>query len=207
MTPERLEKIQEVAANRQLDLTVVLENTHDPHNISAVLRSCDAVGIAEIFILYTDPVLKDKSIKLGKKTAGGATKWVDVQFYNDFEKCYRNIKKKYNQILVSSLEKQALSIYDLDLTRSLALVFGNEHSGVSDAFLEKADGFFTIPQAGMVQSLNISVACAVTLYESMRQRLLSGRIGLPKAEADPNLLKKYKDIHQSGTTPKVFYPK
>ena len=207
MTPERIERIQQIAANRQLDLTVLLENTHDPHNISAVLRSCDAVGIAEIFILYTDPLLVNKPIKLGKKTAGGATKWVDVHVYNDLDTCLDHVKDNYDQVLVSSLENEASSIYDLDLSGSLALVFGNEHAGVSPALLSKADGFFTIPQKGMVQSLNISVACAVTLYESFRQRLIIGKTGRPKEDANPELVKKYIAIHESRHIPKIFYPK
>lgn len=80
------------------------------------------------------------------------------------------LRSKYNKILTTSLSSDAVSLYALDLTQKVALVFGNEHSGVSEEIREMSDGNFVIPQIGMIQSLNISVACAVTLYEAFRQK-------------------------------------
>jgi tRNA (guanosine-2'-O-)-methyltransferase len=170
MTPERTQKFQKVANRRQGNLTVILENVHDTHNIGAVLRTCDSVGIDEIFILYTDPRLTPSNIKLGKRTSAGARKWVTVHQYFDVTKCFRAVKAKYKRIYATHLDADSVGLYDLNLSQSIALLFGNEHRGVSEAALAYVDGNFIIPQVGMVESLNISVACAVSLYEAFRQR-------------------------------------
>ncbi len=175
MTPERTAKFRQVAARRQPDLTVILENVHDPHNISAVLRSCDSVGIREIFVLYTDPGLDEDRLELGKRSSAGARKWVDVHFYTDAGACFERVRRHYSRILSTHLDEEAVSLYDLDLTAPVALLFGNERDGVSEEALAYSDGNFTIPQVGMSASLNISVACAVTLYEAFRQRWRQGR--------------------------------
>lgn len=174
MTPKRTQKFQNVANRRQGNLTVILENVHDTHNIGAVLRSCDSVGIDEIFILYTDPHLTPNNIKLGKRTSAGARKWVTVHQYSDVEKCFKKIKEKYKKVYATHLNADSVGLYDLDLSQSVALLFGNEHYGVSEAALAHVDGNFIIPQVGMVESLNISVACAVSLYEALRQRQEKG---------------------------------
>lgn len=170
MTPERTEKFEKVATRRQGNLTVLLENVHDAHNIGAVLRTCDSVGVQEIYILYTDPNLSDENIKLGKRSSAGARKWVDVHHYTDVEQCFTDLRKKYQKIYATHLSKDASSLHDLDLTESVVLLFGNEKDGVSEKTLQYVDGNFIIPQVGMVESLNISVACAVSLYEAFRQR-------------------------------------
>ena len=170
MEERRKAKFRQVASCRQPDLTVVLENVTDMHNIGAVLRSCDSVGILEIFILNTEPHLaKDKMI-VGKRTSAGARKWVDIHYYTDVEACCEHLKSKYGRILGTHLDGQSTDLYDLDLTMPTALLFGNAHCGISAGLLENIDGNFIIPQVGMVESLNISVACAVTLYETYRQR-------------------------------------
>lgn len=178
MEARREARIREVALRRQHDLTVVLENVHDPHNISAVLRSCDAVGVREIFVLLTDERLQDqKKLKLGKKTSGGAVKWVDVHHFNEPAACFEFLRPTYTHILATHLESDASSIYQTDLARPTALVFGNEHDGLSTEALSYCTGNIRIPQMGMVRSLNISVACAVTLFEALRQRDALGFYG------------------------------
>ncbi|MFM2226586.1 MAG: hypothetical protein RJA07_2788 [Bacteroidota bacterium] len=167
MTPERLEKITRVAMNRRFDITVILENVHDPHNISAVLRTADAVGIAEVYVI--DDVKYSK--RIGKKSSSSANKWVDVHSFKTIDECLAIVKPKYNKILCTHLNAEAVELYNNDFsTGSIALVFGNEHDGVSAELLSKCDGNIFIPQIGMISSLNISVACAVTLYELFRQR-------------------------------------
>jgi tRNA (guanosine-2'-O-)-methyltransferase len=197
MTEERLNKILSVAGNRQLDLTIVLNNVHDPHNLGAVLRTCDSVGIPEIYVLYNEDRVGDENILLGKKAAASARKWVDVYLYKDAEKCFTDIRKKYNIILGTHLSSSSVSLFDLDLTRSVALVFGNEHSGISDEVIKYLDGNYIIPQVGMVQSLNISVSVAISLYEAYRQRELSGkydeRTGLDYESE--KLFESYKERH------------
>lgn len=171
MTPERTEKVRQVLSKRQNDLTVVLENVFDPHNISAVMRSCDAAGIQDIFVLNTR-IPRHK--KWGARSSSSAAKWLTIHQFTDAAECFAVLRRQYDRVLTTHLSHDAVSLYDCDLTGRLALVFGNEHSGVSDEIRAWADGNFIIPQVGMIRSLNISVACAVTLYEAFRQKSLAG---------------------------------
>ncbi len=171
MTPERYDKLISVLNKRQGDITIVLENVFDPHNISAVMRTCDAVGVQDIYILNTKiPPHK----KWGQKSSSSAAKWLTIHQYENAEECFSSLRNRYSSILTTHLSSDAVGLYQNDFTKSIALVFGNEHSGVSDEIREMADGNFMIPQAGIIQSLNISVACAVTLYEAFRQKNLAG---------------------------------
>jgi len=167
---ERKSKIIDVLSKKQKDLTIVLEEVHDPHNISAVLRTCDAVGIVDVDVVYKD----GREISLGKKSSASAAKWVDVNVYNDINKVYKKHKKEKRIILSTSLNDNSKSIYDIDFTQPVTLVFGNEKLGLTDEAIEKSDESIIIPQLGMIQSLNISVAVAITLYEAYRQRLKAG---------------------------------
>lgn len=171
MTPERKEKLLSVLNKRQNDITVVLENVFDPHNISAVMRTCDAVGMQEVYVLNTK-IPRHK--KWGARSSSSAAKWLTVHQYDNAEECFLALRQKYSKILTTHLSSDALDLYDIEFTKSLALVFGNEHSGVSDEIRKLADGNFIIPQMGIIRSLNISVACAVTLYEAYRQKMLGG---------------------------------
>ena len=170
LTKERLEKFKKAIKRRQNNLTVILENVHDHHNISAVLRTCDSVGIKEIFVLYTQPDLTEEHLRLNKRVSSGARRWVNVNFYADVVACFEHVKKNYDKVYSTHLDETPASLYSLDLTQSVALLFGNEHVGVSKEALKYSDGNFIIPQMGLVQSLNISVACAVAVYEAFRQR-------------------------------------
>ena len=174
MTPQREERFLEVLRKRQNSLTVVMENISDEHNISAVLRTCDAVGIHEVYVLHTMEIGTSSKLKLGKKSSASARKWIDVHYFSDKKKCMEELRKKYKKIYSTLLAESSVSVYSLDLTESVALIFGNEHDGVSKEISEMCDGNFIIPQVGMIRSLNISVACAVTLYEAFRQRSAKG---------------------------------
>jgi tRNA (guanosine-2'-O-)-methyltransferase len=174
ITEERKAKFEKAAACSQRDVTVVLENVHDPHNIGAVLRSCDSVGIREIYVLYNEHSRNAVKQYVGLNSASGALKWVDVHFYHDTRACFEDVKKKYAVIAGTHLSVVSKSIYEMDLTSSVAFVFGNEKSGLSGDVLPYLDVNFVIPQHGLVQSLNISVACAVTLFEMSRQRKSGG---------------------------------
>jgi len=171
MTPERTHKLTEVLKKRQIDITLVLENVFDPHNISAVMRTCDAVGIQEIYILNTK-IPRHK--KWGARSSSSAAKWLTIHQYEDTGACIKQLRTNYDRILTTHLSSDAVPLHAIDLTGRLALVFGNEHSGVSDEIRSLADGNFLIPQVGIIQSLNISVACAVTVYEAFRQKELAG---------------------------------
>jgi len=167
MTPERSERLNHVLSKRQPGLTVVLENVSDPHNISAVMRTCDAVGVQEIYILNTNI---DLHKKWGTKSSSSAAKWLTVHQFTDAVTCFSTLRKKFDKIYTTHLSKDAVDLYALDLTETVALVFGNEHSGCSEEIIALADGNFIIPQVGIIRSLNISVACAVSLYEAYRQK-------------------------------------
>lgn len=171
MTEERITRLKNVIANRQADLTVVLENVFDPHNISAVMRTCDAIGVQEVFILNTK-IPRHK--KWGARSSSSAAKWLTIHQFTDANTCFNELRKRYERIFTTHLSHDAVDLYTMDLTTSIALVFGNEHSGVSDEIRELADGNFVIPQVGIIKSLNISVACAVSLYEAYRQKMLAG---------------------------------
>lgn len=174
MNASREQKLRTVIRQSQPDLTVVLENLADPLNISAVLRSCDAVGVREVFVIYTKKYLDKRGLVLGKHTSGGTFKWIDVYHFEEVEECFRRVRERYGRILATHLGERSNSLYDLDLTQPTALLFGNEDDGLSAEALALADGNFTIPQSGFAESLNISVACAVTLYEARRQRSAQG---------------------------------
>lgn len=179
MTPERYERLNSVLNKRQPDLTVVLENVFDPHNISAVMRTCDAVGIQDIYILNTRiPPHK----KWGAKSSSSAAKWLSIHQFTDANECFEELRKRFSKIYTTHLSSNAVSLHQLKLTEPVALVFGNEHSGVSEEIIAKADGNFIIPQVGIIKSLNISVACAVALYEAYRQKNNAGHYDDVKLE-------------------------
>lgn len=179
MTPQRRERLLSVLRKRQPDLTVVLENVFDPHNISAVMRTCDAVGIQELYVL-TNKIPRHK--KWGARSSSSAAKWLTVHQYEDAELCFADIRKKYNKVYTTHLSSDAVSLYEINFTDSVALVFGNEHNGVSEEIRAMADGNFLIPQMGIIQSLNISVACAVSIYEALRQKTNAGHYAQQRLE-------------------------
>ncbi|MBL7999095.1 MAG: RNA methyltransferase [Candidatus Kapabacteria bacterium] len=176
-TPERVAKLRELAAKRQDSMTIVLENVHDPHNVSAVLRSCDATGVLNVHCVYTG---HQKFPDLGRKSSASAWKWVNLIKHRSIEECYSALRQTGKRIYTTHLDSDATELYAVDFTQPTAIVFGNEHHGVSDEARTFADGNMRIPQLGIVQSLNISVACAVTLFEAMRQRLHAGMYNQPQ---------------------------
>lgn len=174
LLPDREEKLKRAAANRQHTLTVILENVHDPHNIGAVMRSCDAVGISEIFVIGSENAHLSKEKYIGRNSASGSKKWVKIHFFPDLKPCIDAVRQRYNLIFGTHLNAESQSLYGLNLTESVALMFGNEHQGLSEEAVALLDGNFIIPQYGLVQSLNVSVACAISIFEAMRQRILLG---------------------------------
>jgi tRNA (guanosine-2'-O-)-methyltransferase len=176
ITSQRLNRMRTVLQRRQPDLTVVLENVHDPHNISAVLRSCDAVGINRVHLVYT----YEEEPQLSKGVSASALKWLEIERHASIESCYDRLRQDGFRILATALRDDCLDLHEIDLTEPVAFVFGNEMRGCTDAAVDAADGTMLIPMMGMVRSLNISVACAVTLYEALRQRRATGGYAEPK---------------------------
>lgn len=188
MTPERREKLLSVLQKRQNDLTVVLENVFDPHNEAAVMRTCDSVGIQDIFIINNR---KPPRRAWGFRSSSGAKKWLSVHQFTDPNECFKELRSRYSKILTTHLAEDSVGLYDIDFKESIALVFGNERFGVSDEVRSLADGNFVIPQMGIIHSLNISVACAVTIYEAYRQKQQAGhydKSSLPKERLNQLLI-------------------
>jgi tRNA (guanosine-2'-O-)-methyltransferase len=176
----RTAKIHTVLVQRQPDLTIVIENIHDPHNVSAMFRSADAVGIHEVQLIYTT----QKFPRIGSKSSSSANKWISKRKHTSPSECFTYLKEKGFQILATRLDERAQQLYDFDLTLPTAFVFGNEHEGVTDEIASLADATVYIPMMGMIQSLNVSVACAVTIYEALRQRKMAGMYGNPRFEKE-----------------------
>ena len=181
MNDNRKHRLLDVLSRRQSNLTVVMENVDDPHNISAVMRTCDCVGIQDIYVLTTK-IHKHK--KFGPRSSSSAAKWLTIHEYTDTQECFAELRKHYSRILTTHLDADSVGLYEIDFTQSTALVFGNEHDGVSEEFRAMADGNFIIPQMGLIQSLNISVACAVSIYEAMRQKTVAGHYQQPQLQQD-----------------------
>src|ERR1041385_6898456 len=118
MTPERRERLLSVLNKRQNDLTVVLENVFDPHNISAVMRTCDAVGIQEIYVLNTKI---PRHQKWGSKSSSSAAKWLTINQFTDAAECFAKLRKNYTTIMATHLGATSIGLYELDFTRSIAL--------------------------------------------------------------------------------------
>jgi tRNA (guanosine-2'-O-)-methyltransferase len=169
VTPERVTRLDEVLAQRQPDLTVFAENLHKPKNFSAMVRNCDAVGINE---MHVSPGEDD--LRKHWKTSQGAEKWMYIKAHDSTESACQHLKSNGFQLVAAHLNDAAISFRDVDYTQPIALVLGSELFGVSDQTLSYVDQQINIPMMGVTQSLNVSVACAIVLYEAQRQRQDAG---------------------------------
>jgi tRNA (guanosine-2'-O-)-methyltransferase len=174
-TGNRQQRILDVLARRQKDLTVVLNNIHDPHNVSAILRSCDAFGVGEAHLLYTDTPFP----QLGHKSSASAKKWVELKRHKSARAMVESLRAANHQILSTGFGPGARPLTGWDMTKPTAVILGNEHAGVNGELQELVQDHVYIPMQGMVQSLNVSVAAAVILYEAFRQRMEKGMYGAP----------------------------
>ncbi|WP_306331582.1 tRNA (guanosine(18)-2'-O)-methyltransferase TrmH [Vibrio injensis] len=165
MNLERYQRIQNVLKARQTDLTVCLEEVHKPNNVSAVIRTADAVGLHQIHAVWPNEQMRTLS-----HTSAGARNWVEVQTHNSTLEAVSHLKETGMQILVTNLSEHAIDFRAIDYTQPTAIIFGSEKSGISPQALQLADHDIVIPMVGMVQSLNVSVASALILYEAQRQR-------------------------------------
>lgn len=181
-TERRQARIRTVLARRQPDLTVVLENVHDPHNVSAILRSCDGVGVLRAHAVYS--IEEPPPGAFARQTSASAAKWVEVERHESIADCYTRLRAEGFSILATSIGPDSRPLYDIDFRQPVALVLGNEMRGVSAEARDMADGAIQIPMAGMVESLNVSVACAVCLYEAFRQRTAAGDYEYSKLDPD-----------------------
>lgn len=165
MTPERFEKLKAVLRERQPDLTVLTDAVHKPHNVSAILRTCDAVGVRRLHAVSPDTDLRRHHM-----VAGGSKRWVDIETHATIEAGYAALNDDQFRILVADAGVGAIDFREIDYTERVAIVLGAELEGPSAYALEHADARIRIPMQGMVESLNVSVAAAVILFEAERQR-------------------------------------
>lgn len=173
ITDDRKRKINGVLSYRINRIVLVLENIYDPHNVSAVIRTCDGLGFLDLYIV--DP---NKKIKYSSPITTGAEKWLNIFTYNEIGKCYEDLRKKGYQIYASVLDKKAENLTDIDINKGkTAFVLGNEHSGLTEEAINGADGLFYIPMYGFVQSFNISVTAAMVLYWSREKLNMAGISG------------------------------
>jgi len=180
MTPERFHRLRSVLEARQPDLTVLMERVNKPHNFSAILRNCDAVGV-----YGAHAVLPEGDTTLHKGVSAGAARWVPVTVHADTSSAVAHLRTEGFTVVAAHLSDQAVDYRDVDYTRPTALMMGAELYGVSETGLRQADHHVVIPMRGLVQSLNVSVATALLLFEAQRQRSETGmydRCRLPEDE-------------------------
>ncbi len=174
ITPERLQRMQDVLAQRTRFLTVVLEDIYQTHNASAVLRSCDCFGVMDVHIIENR-----NTYQVNPDVALGSSKWLNLATYNSEEEntthCLQKLKAQGYRIVATTPHKDDCKLDDLPLTQKTALVFGNELDGLSPVALQQADAFMKIPMVGFTESLNISVSAAVCLH-SLTQRLRLSKV-------------------------------
>lgn len=175
-TPERMQRLAYVLSKRQRDLTLVLGNIHDPHNVSAIYRSCDAFGVSKVHLYYTDTAFPS----LSGRSSASAKKWVETERHNDAAALISSLKGQSMQVLATSCTPAARPLPEYDLVRPTAIILGNEHRGVDQELSDKVDGEVYIPMYGMIQSFNVSVAAAIILAEASRQRLAAGKYDQPQ---------------------------
>lgn len=175
VTKERYQKISAMLSRRQPDLSVLAENVHKPHNLSAILRSCDAVGIGIVHA-----VNPTGGVPTFNETSASADKWVELRVHASLSEAKSALGNV--QLLAAHFSDHARDYRDVDYTRPTCILMGNEKRGVSDEAAGSADAHIIIPMLGMVQSLNVSVAAAVILFEAQRQRREAGFYDAPRLD-------------------------
>ncbi|HAT2869287.1 TPA: tRNA (guanosine(18)-2'-O)-methyltransferase TrmH [Serratia marcescens] len=169
MSPERYARICEMLATRQPDLTVCLEQVHKPHNVSAIIRTADAVGVHQVHAVW--PTTRMRTLV---SSAAGSNSWVSVKTHRTIGDAVGHLKTQGMQILATNLSARAVDFREVDYTRPTCVLLGQEKTGITEEALALADQDIVIPMIGMVQSLNVSVASALILYEAQRQRQNAG---------------------------------
>ncbi|MCF1428682.1 MAG: tRNA (guanosine(18)-2'-O)-methyltransferase TrmH [Shewanella sp.] len=177
MSPERFARINQMLDNRQPDLTLCLDQIHKTNNIAAILRTADAVGIP-----FVHAVWPEGDMRVSGNTASGSQQWVKVDRYQQIGTALEIFSQQGMQIVTTGMTADAVDYRTLDYTKPTAFVLGHEKDGVSDCATSRADFNVTIPMVGMVQSLNVSVAAALLMYEAQRQRLAAGMYGQRKLD-------------------------
>jgi len=165
MTPERFQKLKQVLTRRQPDLTVLAADVHKPHNISAIFRTCDAVGIHRVHA-----VSPGGEFRHHRMASGGTRHWVGLNLHRSLSAAIEVLRTDGWQLIAAHPSEAAGDFRRIDYTQKTALVLGSELAGLDELAIREADATITIPMQGMVESLNVSVAAALVLYEAQCQR-------------------------------------
>lgn len=169
MTPERYQRLKQILALRQPDLTVLLEGVTKPHNLAAIMRSCDAVGVLEV-----NAVAERGALKRRPKAAAGSRRWIKTRLHGSVEQAFGALRRSGQRLVVAHPTPDSVPYTDYDYTQPSAIVFGTELHGLSDYSVAQADAAIHIPMLGMGESLNVSVSAALILYEAKCQRQRAG---------------------------------
>ncbi|WP_299008239.1 tRNA (guanosine(18)-2'-O)-methyltransferase TrmH [uncultured Shewanella sp.] len=190
MSPERFTRINTMLNNRQPDLTLCLDKVHKCNNIAAVIRTADAVGIHEIHAVWPDI-----EMRVSGNTASGSQQWVKTVKHHHMNEAVSTFREKGMQILATNFSETAKDFREIDYTRPTVVLLGNERDGVSEEGIACADQHIIIPMQGMVQSLNVSVAAALVMYEAQRQRQAAGMYGECKLDNEYCQTKLFEQGH------------
>lgn len=203
-TENRIEFWKKVVASRQRDLVVVLEDIWDPHNAAAIFRTGDAFGIQNYHLIFETQKPFDPT-RIGKRSSGKANKWLDFEVHHDAIQAYEKLKKDNYTLYVTEINEQATDLYQTDFLKNekIALIIGNEHSGVSDTAKQYADHSIFIPMRGFVESFNVSVAASLCLSEISRQREASTTDYHLSKPAQATLLENFKQKQIAKRTYKL----
>ncbi|GAB2610920.1 TrmH family RNA methyltransferase [Belliella aquatica] len=196
ITPHKMALMEEILAKRTRYFTVVLEDIYKPHNASAVLRTADCFGIQDVYIIE-----KEQEYKVNPYVTRGAAQWVDIHKYSNYGGnavtcCVSDLKAKGFKIYATSPRAESISIHDLKVDEKTALVFGNEHEGVSEEMISQADGLVHIPMDGFTESFNISVAASIFLFDLQRKAAALDIPDFYLTEAEKEVLRSkwYRDV-------------
>ena len=177
MSPERFARINQMLDNRQPDLTLCLDQVHKTNNIAAVIRSADAVGVHQIHAIWPEI-----EMRVSGNTASGSQQWVKTIKHYTVDEAFSAFRQQGMQIIATNFSAEAIDFREVDYTRPTAIILGHEKDGVSAEALALADQQVIIPMVGMVQSLNVSVAAGLLLFEAERQRRAAGLYGQRKLD-------------------------
>ncbi len=167
LSAERIDNLHRVLDFRLGDITVVLDNLFDPHNIGAIIRTVEALGVQDIYIIE-----KDTEPDMSAKVTKYSDKWVSIHTYKNAEECVADLKKNKFTIIAAQMTKQAISSDEFKITQNskIAIVVGNEHAGISEKIYELADVHVIVPMYGFTESFNVSVATALLLRDFVRKK-------------------------------------
>jgi len=186
VTDKRKETFAKVLAERTRHFTVVLEDIYQPHNSSAVIRSCDIFGVQDVHVIQNK-----YSSKVSRHVAKGSQKWLDIKKYNqsatNTQDCLDGLRNEGYQIIATTPHNESCFLHEFDITKKSAFVFGVEKEGVSEYTMNQADGFLKIPMVGFTESLNISVAAAIILQD-ITTKLRASNIQWQLSEQEKELL-------------------